>query len=104
MSIVVFYVEQEDVFNDGTLIENVPVIEEFGKNQLTVALKRCQELRQLGKRHVTMSCENEDSVGKPGVDAIVDGKTPAGEAYDWKKDRAGRMRAADYTKIHRNDN
>ena len=51
------------------------------------ALKFCQEQRTAGARHVVMSTENSDQVGKPGVDSIVDGKTPDGHDYTWKKRR-----------------
>lgn len=46
-----------------------------------------------GCTHVTMSCENIDQVGKMGVDAVVDGKTPDGHVYDWNKSsRIGAMK------------
>jgi hypothetical protein len=31
--------------------------------------------------------EHSDNVTKPGVDGIVDGKTPDGEEYTWRKRR-----------------
>jgi hypothetical protein len=35
-------------------------------------------------------------VGKPGVDAVVDGKTPDGHDYEWSKaGRAGKPRRHD---------
>jgi hypothetical protein len=43
-----------------------------------------------------MASENAQSVGRPGVDAVVNGKTPDGHDYDWSKaDRAGKPRARD---------
>ena len=44
------------------------------------ALARCQELRNLGRRLVTMASELDDMVGEFGV-------TEAGPDYDWKKRR-----------------
>lgn len=42
---------------------------------------------------ITMCSEMSNQVGKMGVDAVVDGKTPDGEVYDWSKaGRAGKMR------------
>ena len=72
---------------------------EFPSHQFLDALKAVTDLRLAGLRHVCMSSEPDGMVGKPGVDAIVDGKTPDGENYDWSKaGRAGRMKAADHDK------
>lgn len=63
---------------------------------LVDALRISRELRDTGYTFVTMASENPQSVGKQGVDAIVDGKTPDGHNYDWSKaGRAGRPRAND---------
>jgi len=53
------------------------------------ALKLMEVKRKEGMRHVSMSVENSDSVGQPGVDSIVDGKTPDGHAYEWSKQHRG---------------
>ena len=46
---------------------------------------------------VTMVSQNPMSVGKPGVDAVVNGKTPDGHDYTWSKaGRAGRMKKSDF--------
>ena len=50
---------------------------------LTGALRISEEKRKEGFTFVTMVSENPNSVGKPGVDSVVDGKTPDGEAYTW---------------------
>jgi hypothetical protein len=52
------------------------------ENDLTVALKICESLRnESDVRFVTMAIENPDQVGKMGVsDKLPDG-------YDWKKRR-----------------
>ena len=47
----------------------------------------------MGMTFVTMVSENPDSVGRPGVDSVVDGKTPDGVAYTWNKaSRIGRVK------------
>jgi hypothetical protein len=43
-----------------------------------------------------MVAEDPSQVGKPGVDAVVDGKTPDGHDYEWSKaGRAGKSRKHD---------
>lgn len=81
MSIVVFWLH--DSASHGTITEH----KEFGDLELTDALSFCQRLRNGGARHVTLSSENPNSIGKPGVDSIQDGKTPDGHDYTWKKRR-----------------
>ena len=54
---------------------------------LTEALKWANELRDNGNRFVTIASENPDSVGKAGVDEIVDGVLPDGTEYTWRKRR-----------------
>jgi hypothetical protein len=63
---------------------------------LTEALRHTEGFRKLGMSFVTMVSEDPRSVGKPGVDSIVDGKTPDGEKYDWNKaDRIGKMKRSE---------
>ena len=65
-------------------------------HDLVQALKITKEKRDAGCTFVTMASENPQHVGKPGVDAVVDGKTPDGEDYDWSKaGRAGKPRKGD---------
>lgn len=40
-----------------------------------------------GYSAVTFCAENPDQVGKPGVDSIMDGRTPDGVEYTWTKRR-----------------
>ncbi len=63
---------------------------------LTAALALVKARRDAGHRFVTMVAEDPQQVGKPGVDAVVDGKTPDGADYDWSKaGRAGKPRKHD---------
>lgn len=63
---------------------------------LSEALQYTEGFRKLGMIFVTMVSENPNSVGKPGVDAVTDGKTPDGEKYDWNKDsRIGKMKRSE---------
>lgn len=54
---------------------------ELGSSELLEALKLTETLRQNGHRHVCISSELEDSVGKPGVNDVLPND------YDWKKRR-----------------
>ena len=63
---------------------------------LTKALEVVKEKRDAGHSFVTMVAEDPRHVGKPGVDAVVNGKTPDGQDYEWSKTgRAGRPRRND---------
>lgn len=63
---------------------------------LVQALQITKDKRDAGYSFVTMVSENTQHVGKPGVDTIVDGKTPDGQDYDWSKaGRAGKPRRND---------
>lgn len=60
--------------------------------ELLPALARCEQLRAQRRdgakiTHVTMVSEDSNMVGQHGVDTIVDGKTPDGHPYTWKKRR-----------------
>ena len=47
----------------------------------------------MGMTFVTMVSEHPDSVGRPGVDSVVNGKTPDGVEYTWNKaSRIGRVK------------
>ena len=64
--------------------------------QLAHALELVKEKRNAGFSFVTMVAEDPNQVGKPGVDAVADGKTPDGQVYDWSKaGRAGMPRKKD---------
>lgn len=70
---------------------------------LTRALSIVKEKRDAGYAFVTMVAEDPRHVGKPGVDAVVDGKTPDGHAYEWSKaGRAGKPRKHDKIIVTKN--
>jgi topoisomerase IA-like protein len=56
-------------------------------NTLNRALQISEEKRREGFTFVTMVGENPNSIGKPGVDSVVDGKLPDGLDYTWMKRR-----------------
>jgi hypothetical protein len=63
------------------------------EQQLTHALAVVKQRRDAGFSFVTMVAEDPQHIGKPGVDAVVDGKTPDGQDYEWSKaGRAGKSR------------
>jgi hypothetical protein len=71
---------------------------------LTRALEIVKEKRDAGYSFVTMVAEDPSHVGKPGVDAVVDGKTPDGQDYDWSKaQRAGKPRRNDKVVVNKNN-
>lgn len=71
-------------------------------NDLVQALQITKEKRDAGYTFVTMASENTQHVGKPGVNAVVDGKTPDGHDYDWSKaGRAGKPRKGDRVITHK---
>ena len=64
---------------------NSPCMANF--DELKVALDYAQMLRSCGYDFVTMCSQDPNSVGKPGVDSVVDGKLPDGLDYTWMKRR-----------------
>lgn len=54
-------------------------------DSLSEALRYTEGFRKLGMTFVTMVSADPNQVGKPGVDAVIDGKTPDGIAYTWNK-------------------
>ena len=60
----------------------------FEPHEMTLALDFMKELReQPGNEFVGFVSQDANSVGKPGVDTVANGKTPDGHTYDWKKRR-----------------
>lgn len=86
MGIVVYWLEGEGEAAD-------PACRSFGSAELTQALAWAEDRRRHGHRHVSISTELEDHVGRAGVAAVEGGRTPDGEAYEWSKaGRAGKAR------------
>jgi len=82
MSIVVFWIQKLG-HHTATMSEA------FGDDELSEALKQCEELRRYDcNSHVCISSEMSSSVGKAGVTAVVDGKLPDGSDYTWMKRRS----------------
>jgi hypothetical protein len=79
MPIVVYWMEDA----------GAPSHREFGDAQLVDALRLTEQLRSAGKRHVTISSELASAVGKPGVDAVEEGRLPGGEPYEFDKRHRG---------------
>ena len=79
MSIVVFWLEEP-----GT-----PAQQEFSPTELALALQCSEAKRRAGKRHVCISSELADSVGKPGVTSVEGRTLPDGSAYEWSKAHRG---------------
>lgn len=80
--------------------ENIkPCSRHFEMSEMSAALEFMEFLRKEGlAQFITMVSQNSNSVGRAGVDSIVDGKTPSGEVYDWSKaGRAGKMKRSERT-------
>lgn len=78
-SYVIYYTE------DGTPRSETEV-------ELGAALKLSEAVRKRKREganitHITMASEDTNLVGQQGVDSIVDGKTPDGVEYTWRKRR-----------------
>ena len=57
----------------------------YNEATLEAALATASGLRnQTRYSFVTMVSENPNSVGKPGVDSVIDGVLPDGNIYEWK--------------------
>ena len=68
-----------------TCPQQMPASQDF--EQLNEALAHAKYLRDAGRTFVTMVSEDPNSVGKPGVDSVVDGVLPDGNIYEWKMRR-----------------
>ena len=56
--------------------------------EMTEALTEANRMRALGWAYVAMVGQLPNQVGQMGVDSVVDGKLPSGEAYTWKMRRS----------------
>ncbi|MBX3622195.1 MAG: hypothetical protein KF891_19690 [Rhizobacter sp.] len=79
MSIVVYWLEP-----DGT-----PAHQSFAASDLLPALQFSESRRREGRRHVCISSELADSVGRGGVQSVDAGKLPDGQVYDFNKSHRG---------------
>jgi hypothetical protein len=79
MSIVVYWLEPD----------RTPGCREFPATDLLPALQFSEAQRREGRRHVSISTELAESVGKSGVNAVEGGKLPDGHAYDYNKAHRG---------------
>jgi len=71
-------------------VDGRPLAKHFRPDEMNAALKFMEELRKdKNNQFVTFSSQISNMVGKPGVDAVVDGKTPDGVEYTWVKRRDG---------------
>lgn len=87
-----FAVYWMDVFDGGSIHCRV-YSKPHHADPMMSALNEMAELRKTaGVEFVSMVSQNGDSVGKPGVDSIVDGKTPDGVEYSWTKRRTTALR------------
>jgi len=81
MSIVVFWI------NDDA---GRPFCQHYEDTNLGEALKLTETLRSHPQnRHVCISSELGDMIGKAGVSAVENGKTPDGHDYEWSKQHRG---------------
>lgn len=77
-----------------------------GFHDMSEALEFMQFLRKHPEnKFITMASECVDNVGKMGVTAVEDGKTPDGEDYTWSKaHRAGGTRGVPHSIIDNKSN
>lgn len=78
-SYIIYYTE------DGTC-KSQSTVELVAALAITAVL-RVQKKEGRNITHITMASEDTDMVGEFGVDSIIDGKTPDGVEYTWKKRR-----------------
>lgn len=60
-------------------------------SDMSEALAITHKMRNAGMRFVTMASESVENVGKMGVDSVVDGKCPDGEAFLGRTSRHGML-------------
>jgi len=89
MSIIVFWLDEYETDSLAPTIEVESQHRQFKDTELSQALAFAEQKRNDGKKHVTISSELGDCVGKPGVSAVENGKTPDGHDYEWSKKHRG---------------
>ena len=88
---MVFWIDIEDIGSHCEFFDSTEYADAMGE-----AMRLMTQLRKEPQNQfVTMVSQNPNSVGKPGVDSIENGKTPDGHAYTWSKaGRAGKTRGS----------
>lgn len=85
MSYIVFWLEDTSGIGEEAYFE--PRCEDCGNN-MTVAMAVVEKRRKRWDcKHVTLSSENPDQIGKMGVQSVENGKLPDGSDYTWKMRR-----------------
>lgn len=86
-----------------TMTNGNPDSQDF--DTLSQALACVERHRRQGTDFVTMVSKNIEQVGKNGVEEIIDGFLPNGEAYTWSKEhRAGATRGTAHSIIDNRSN
>jgi hypothetical protein len=67
-----------------------PFSVKFNDDELSLALKKTEDLRSKEMIHVSISSELQSCVSKPGVNSVQNGKNPDGSDYTWSKQHRGR--------------
>ena len=94
---MVFWIDVTDIGSHSAFFDYADYVNPMGEAMNLMAELRKEPQNQF----VTMCSQNRNSVGKPGVDSIVDGKTPDGFVYEWSKaGRAGKMKRSELTKVN----
>lgn len=89
---MVYWVETHETDSPAPTLVSFPCCQSFKSNEMSAALKFCEDLRarrRAGERisFVTFVSEIPEQVGEAGVAAVTDGKLPDGSEYTWKKRR-----------------
>ena len=97
---VVFWMEQ--LYGNDSLTPNAKL---FANTDMVAALAFMEFMRKFDSiQFVTMASQNSNSVGRAGVDSIVDGKCPDGQVYDWNKSsRIGQSKRSDKVIVFTDD-
>ena len=86
---MVFWIDVTDIGSHSAFFDYIGWADPMD-NALTLMAELRKEPQN---QFVTIVSQNSNSVGKPGVAAVENGKTPDGHAYDWSKaGRAGKSK------------
>lgn len=87
MSIAVYNLAS--IMNEHLQEVPFPHVRMFADTELSEALRFAEACRKSGFTHVSICTELANSVGKPGVSSVENGKTPDGHDYEWTKKQRG---------------